>query len=368
MKIAFVSTILGYPWGGADTLWTKAAESAAEHGHELLLALSPLTRAHPRVAALEGRGARVQERAPRQPGSLAARAWRKLRRPPDPLVSALRAFEPDLVVISCGGAYDLIAEPELERWLRSERIRFRIIANYQVEHPVLALPDLALAREVFARADRLFFVSNRNLACTRRHLLRPLPNARVLHNPLRCGPCSALPYPTGPFRLATISRLEAGKGIDLALHALAAALGHEPDWELDIFGRGPLEGYLRDTVEAVGLQHRVHLRGYVSDLAEIWRERHAFLSASIEDGVPMTIPEAMLHGRPVISTAVGGAEDWLRDGHSGFLCAAPTLPLLADTLRLAWSQRANWSQLGRNAASDAKSNYRPHDFQEVIAR
>ena len=40
------------------------------------------------------------------------------------------------------------------------------------------------------------------------------------------------------------------------------------------------------------------------------------------------------------SAAVGGAEDWLRDGETGFLCPAPTLPLIfSDPAATNYSQR-----------------------------
>ena len=40
MRIAFYSTILHYPWGGADTLWTRAAEEAAERGDALWISVA----------------------------------------------------------------------------------------------------------------------------------------------------------------------------------------------------------------------------------------------------------------------------------------------------------------------------------------
>lgn len=41
MRVAFISTILNHPWGGADTLWTNAAEAAQRRGNELLISVSP---------------------------------------------------------------------------------------------------------------------------------------------------------------------------------------------------------------------------------------------------------------------------------------------------------------------------------------
>ncbi len=81
----------------------------------------------------------------------------------------------------------------------------------------------------------------------------------------------------------------------------------------------------------------------------------------------MTIPEAMLCGRGVLATRVGGATDWLRDGETGFLCPAPTVPLLAEALDRAWQARDRWQSMGEAAAEFARAFYRPEDFRRLIA-
>lgn len=81
----------------------------------------------------------------------------------------------------------------------------------------------------------------------------------------------------------------------------------------------------------------------------------------------MTIPEAMLHGRPVLATRVGGAEDWIEDGATGWLCPAPTLELLADSLARAWRDRTRWPQMGQAARRAAKARYRPDGHLQLIS-
>ena len=368
MRIAFVSTILSYPWGGADTLWTKAAEEAARRGDELLISVSPVVAAHPRIAAL---GAKIVPRLPLAPlANLGERLTRKLGRllrRPDPLLAALRPFHPDLVVFSLGGTYDLILHPEWWAWLRASGARFRIVANWQKEHPSLDDCDLALTREIFAAADSVNFVSTRNLIVTRRHLLTALPNARVIHNPLRWQPSDVTPWPESMVaRLATVSRLDEGKGIHLLLHALAQAGSDLPAWQLTVFGVGPHESMLRATVAQLKLDARVTFPGYVKELRAIWAEQQLLCSPAINDGVPMTIPEAMLCERPVLATCVGGAEDWIRAGETGFLCHAPTVPLLVIALHDAFAARERWQEMGRAAAIVVKSHYCPDDYLRVI--
>ena len=371
MKIAFVSTILGYPWGGADTLWTHAAEAAAQRGDRLLLSVSPLLVAHPRIKGLQAAGAALLVRHPPPPPSLVARLRRKCgwEIPAEAALNkAIARFRPDLVIVSQGGTYDLLLHPQLVAWLRSTQTPFRVIANWQQEHPSLSDADRASVRDALAAAERIFFVSQRNLAVTRRHLLHPVPNACVIHNPLRWQPADTSPWPAhDTARLATVSRLEENKGVRLLLHALAELGTDAPLWHLTIFGRGPAESSLRTTCDALGIAKRVEFAGYVPQLRPIWERQHLMCSPAIDDGVPMTIPEAMLCARPVLATRVGGAEDWVRDDVTGFLCAAPTVPLLASTLQRAFAARDQWPAMGKAAAESARAFYQPDDFRLLLS-
>jgi len=372
MKIAFISTILTYPWGGADTLWTHAAESAAGRGDALLIAVSPLAGENPRVQALRCGGTRWLPRpVPASPPNWGQRVSRRLGaqlRRPDPLVRALGEFRPDLAVISCGGTGDLVLEPALVAWLQAERIPFRVICNWQQENPTLPETDRAALRSIFAAAEALFFVSSRNLAVTRRWLLDPLGHASVIQNPLRDSPQGRpLPWPAGhTFSLATVGRLAPEKGNALLLHAVAASWDPHENWRLDLFGDGPEGAALAATIATLGLGERVTLRGR-ADLDQIWADHQLLISAAIDEGVPMTIPEALLRGRPVLATCVGGAEDWITAGRDGFLCPAPTLPLLTAALREAWAAREQWRALGAAGAASARRRYQPADYLRLIA-
>jgi glycosyltransferase involved in cell wall biosynthesis len=373
VKIAFVSAILYYPWGGADTLWTHAAEEAQARGERLLISVSAAVAQNSRIAALAAAGATMEiRRPPTAPAGLAARLAGKLargRRPSaDALTEALARFRPDLVVCNFGGTYDFLLDRPLFAWLKDTRTPYRIVANWQAEHPSLEEADRHVAAEILGGAESGFFVSERNREITRRHLLAALPNAHVIHNPLRWRPTDVSPWPPGPpWSLATVSRLDHAKGIHLLLPAAARALGRQADWRLEIFGRGPDESYLQETVRQLGLSERVRFRGYVAALRDIWAENHLLISPAIDDGVPMTIPEALLCQRPVLATAVGGAEDWIVPDRGGFLCPAPTLPLLTACLERAWDARTRWQAMGQAGAADAEKFYRPDEHQRLIA-
>jgi glycosyltransferase involved in cell wall biosynthesis len=372
VKIALVSTILHFPWGGADTLWTQAAEAAQSRGDTLLLSVSPTVGEHPRVTALAAAGAKL---VLREAPEFMLGARRRLRRKlgslwgsGDALAAALARFRPDLVIFSFGGTYDFLVERPAFAWLQASRTPYRIIANWQAEHPALAEADRAVAKDILGKAEAIFFVSTRNREITRRHLLAPLPQAQVVQNPLRCRPTDVTPWPEAPpWRLATVSRLQHEKGIQLLLQAAADALGAEADWGIAVFGQGPAQAHLQETAGQLGLEGRVRFRGHVPELRGIWADNQLMVSPALDDGVPMTIPEAMLCRRPVLATRVGGAEDWIVDGDTGFLCAAPTRELLGAALRRAWEARSHWRAMGEAAAVAAGNRYRPDDFLQIIA-
>jgi len=368
MKLAFISTVFGYPLGGADTLWIHAAEAAVSRGDRLLLLLPATTADHARVEMLVKAGAELLvRRDPAVPRPLFERLRNRIIHRATPEVQALATFAPDLVIISGGGTYDLAAETALGAWIKASRTRYRLIANFQVENPTLDEPGRTRAGEALESAERVFFVSQRNLASTRRHLGAALPRAVVVQNPLRAVPPGPIPWPESPpWRLAALARLEGVKGLPLLLHALAASLGPEQDWTLSIFGRGPQHAELTAAATRLGLADRVSLRGFDPDLQRIWTEHHLLVSSALEEGVPMTIPEAMLHGRPVLATRVGGAEDWIADNVDGYLCPAPTVDLLATTLAKAWADRENWPAKASAAYASARARYVDTDHLQLI--
>ena len=145
-------------------------------------------------------------------------------------------------------------------------------------------------------------------------------------------------------------------------------MGDASDWTLDFYGDGPERPLLDRAIRDLGLEGRVALRGFVSDLESIWSNHVLLLSAAVDEGVPMTIPEAMLRGRPVLATRVGGAEDWISAGKDGFLCAAATHADLVASLSEAWAERDRWKELGEAAARSAGMRYRPDDFLRIIER
>jgi glycosyltransferase involved in cell wall biosynthesis len=88
---------------------------------------------------------------------------------------------------------------------------------------------------------------------------------------------------------------------------------------------------------------------------------------SRHEGLPLSLVEAMLAGRPTIATDAGGIAELLTDNETGFLAAAPTVAAFSDALERAWAARARWPQLGATARMRAQATV-PVDAPAALAR
>ncbi|MEM9249829.1 MAG: glycosyltransferase [Pseudomonadota bacterium] len=141
-------------------------------------------------------------------------------------------------------------------------------------------------------------------------------------------PCAAKPRNT-PFRLISVCRLVEKKGLDIALTALAQLRSAHPalDWRYEIGGEGPLEDTLKARTHALGLSDRIRFLGLLPHTEALRRiaEADAFLLPSVtapdgdQEGIPITLMEAMALGTPVCTTRHSGIPELVRHGQTGLL-------------------------------------------------
>jgi glycosyltransferase involved in cell wall biosynthesis len=153
-----------------------------------------------------------------------------------------------------------------------------------------------------------------------------------------------------PLRLVTCARLEANKGLHVALAALARARDALPaGWGWWVVGRGREEASLRRQVATLGLGGHVHLLGALTDaeLHNLLPQMDLYLMPSLYEGSSLATLEAMSHGLPVLATMVGGLPDKVLPGRTGYAAPPGDAAALAAALRAALADRARWPALGQ---------------------
>jgi glycosyltransferase involved in cell wall biosynthesis len=359
MKLGIISTMHSVPWGGSEELWAAMTEEALRQGIEVAVSVYGWPSSPAKVQALRVLGAKLFPRplhsTPGRMERLARRAGRFVPGLSKPKAgTSFRDFfeaRPDVLCISQGGTYDSVFTDGLLDSLYAASIPWVVVCQFNADSFV---PDEATrkrAAEFFARAQAVVFVAERNRKTAERQLAVALPNARVLQNPVNLPDTAAVAWPASATSLlACVARLEvAYKGQDLLIEALAGPESKARDWKLRLYGEGPDRAYLEALATRFGIENRVEFRGHVADVKGIWAENHLLVLPSRAEGTPLSMVEAMLCGRPVVVTDVGGNSEWVAESENGFVAEAPSADSLSAALQSAWQAKPRWEQIGATA-------------------
>jgi glycosyltransferase involved in cell wall biosynthesis len=148
------------------------------------------------------------------------------------------------------------------------------------------------------------------------------------------------PAAAPPLRLLAVARLCEKKGVDTLVDACALLRDRDIAFALRIVGDGPERGALEARATAHGLGERVAFGGAVpqEEVAREMRACHAFVLPCRRDrngdmdGIPTVFMEAMATGRPVVSCAISGIPELVREGETGLIVPPNDPSALADAL------------------------------------
>jgi glycosyltransferase involved in cell wall biosynthesis len=212
-------------------------------------------------------------------------------------------------------------------------------------------------------ADGVVTVSDYNA----RHLRSVVPRTAVHVVPLAVAPAEPAPAPAdGP--ILCVARLIPKKGVDTLIRALALLADERPGLRLELIGTGRVEGELRALAGELGVESRIAFRGAKSQQAvhEAY-ERCSVVALACRvaengdrDGLPVVLLEALARALPVVTTAVAGIPEVVKDRVTGLLvppddpqALARGLGELLDDRELARRLGASGRQLVRQTRSPA---------------
>lgn len=125
------------------------------------------------------------------------------------------------------------------------------------------------------------------------------------------------PITLGKNSICVIGRLEDLKGTDRVLEVFNKLQQELPDVHLYYIGSGEQESFLKEEVEKLQLQNKVHFLGYQKNPYSILKQAKVLLSLSKQEGLSGAVVEAVTLGIPFVSTNVGGAEELSNNGQFG---------------------------------------------------
>jgi glycosyltransferase involved in cell wall biosynthesis len=137
-----------------------------------------------------------------------------------------------------------------------------------------------------------------------------------------------------PFLLLMAGRFVHEKGHRFLLEALSILRGRGITPRVLMIGSGPEEQSVRQQVTARAVQDLVTVSPSIPhpDLLKVMQASDAFVIPSTHEGFPLTPAEAMLLGKPVIASAVGGLPSIVQHDASGILVPPANPIALADAI------------------------------------
>jgi L-malate glycosyltransferase len=142
--------------------------------------------------------------------------------------------------------------------------------------------------------------------------------------------------------IGIVARLQPVKGHRYFIEAAGRIAAVEPKAHFLLVGDGALRREIEEQAARLGVNDRVHLLGDRRDAALIAAGFDVAVSASLSEGLPNAVMEAMAAGAPVVATAVGGTTELVIDGATGFLAPPADAEALAQRI-LDALQNPEWS-------------------------
>ena len=160
---------------------------------------------------------------------------------------------------------------------------------------------------------------------------------------------AALGAPATGFHVGCVARLAPVKDHRTLIDAFARLRGARPDAHLTLIGDGPERAALEEHAARLDLERAVTFAGERAEVAPLLAAFDVFALASLSEGISLTLLEAASAGLPVVATRVGGNEEVVVDGETGFLVPASDPLALADALAevAARPDRATMGAAGR---------------------
>ncbi|ARO87854.1 glycosyltransferase family 1 protein [Nitrosospira lacus] len=170
------------------------------------------------------------------------------------------------------------------------------------------------------------------------------------------------------FRCTIVGSLQASKGQDEAIIALAELVHRGVDAELLIVGTG--DNRFRDSlgqqIKFLCLEERVIFYGYAKNPLPLIHASDVILMCSRFEAFGRVTVETMLAGKPIIGTSSGGTRELIEDGKTGLLYKPGDHNELANKIQYLYENPEKRATLGAAALSWAERRFSRERYAKEV--
>ena len=149
------------------------------------------------------------------------------------------------------------------------------------------------------------------------------------------------------------------KGLPYLIDAAEKVVKERTNTKLLMVGDGPLKGWLLDTLRKKGLLNNFVFLGKLDEnqLVSAYNAADVFVLPSIQEGQGIVLLEAQSCAKPVVAFGVGGVNEAVKDGETGFLVDVGQVDELSGALVKLLGDKALASKMGGNGREFVAGNF-----------
>lgn len=146
------------------------------------------------------------------------------------------------------------------------------------------------------------------------------------------------------FVIMSVGELSDRKNQIVILQAMARL--KNPDITYVICGDGSNRELLENTAKELGISKQLKLLGFRHDVNELYNVADAFVFPSLQEGLPVSVMEAMAMKLPVIASKIRGSEDLVDTRKGGFLIEKNSINKYAQAIDYMYKHRDKLGKIG----------------------
>lgn len=165
------------------------------------------------------------------------------------------------------------------------------------------------------------------------------------------------------FVIVTVAEFIKRKNYDTMLATIKELKNRNVNVKFVICGRGQEEENIKAQIKELEIENEVKLLGFRKDINRILTASDMFMLASFQEGLTLSVIEAMSYSLPCVVSDVRGNRDLVVDGKGGFVVETQNSTLFADKIQAL----ANNQEMRKQFAEFNKLESKKYTIESVKA-
>jgi colanic acid/amylovoran biosynthesis glycosyltransferase len=163
----------------------------------------------------------------------------------------------------------------------------------------------------------------------------------------------------------SVGRFIEKKGLEYGIRAVSNVLKKYPNIKYNIAGDGPLKSQFEELINERRVSKNIKLLGWKtqSEIRKLMKKSDIMIAPSVtssrgdQEGIPVTLIEALATGLPVITTGHSGIPELVQDGKSGLIVPERDVNYLTDRICYLIEHPEIWSVLALAGRKYIEAHY-----------